>query len=50
MERAQAMLVEEGMTVAEVSERVGYKNPQHFSTAFKRKYGYPPKALKGCAG
>ena len=49
MERAQAMLVEEGMTVAEVSERVGYKNPQHFSTAFKRKYGFSPGQLKGLA-
>ena len=46
MERAQIMLAEEGLTVTEVSEKVGYRNPQHFSTAFKRKFGYSPRELK----
>lgn len=46
MESAKQMLTEEGLTVTEVSEKVGYKNPQHFSTAFKRKYGLSPRELK----
>ncbi|MEO1049741.1 MAG: AraC family transcriptional regulator [Bacteroidota bacterium] len=46
MEEAQTLLAEGMMNVTEVSERVGYKNPQHFSTAFKKYFGYSPSALK----
>ncbi|TRX54326.1 helix-turn-helix transcriptional regulator [Fulvivirga sp. M361] len=42
MQEAKTMLTEGKLNVAEVSARVGYKNPQHFSAAFKRYYGYPP--------
>lgn len=26
--------------------KIGYKNPQHFSTAFKKRYGIPPKNFR----
>ncbi|ACF13467.1 transcriptional regulator, AraC family [Chloroherpeton thalassium ATCC 35110] len=46
MEHAKKLLLEEGLAISDVSERVGYKNPQHFSAAFKRKFGVAPKQLK----
>lgn len=46
MEKAQELLVEGKTTVKEISEIVGYKNPQHFSTAFKRKFGETPTAYQ----
>jgi AraC family transcriptional activator of pyochelin receptor len=33
-------------TIAEIATMSGYKNAQHFTAAFKRKYGYLPKELK----
>lgn len=49
MEEARVLLAEGLMNVDEVSGRVGYKNPQHFSTAFKRYYGYSPRELRASA-
>lgn len=46
MEYAYRLLLEDKMFVNEVSGLIGYKNPNHFSTAFKRKYGICPGALK----
>ena len=46
MEEAKTLLSEGLMSVAEVSNRVGYKNPQHFSTAFKRKFGISPGSIR----
>ncbi|MEM9723372.1 MAG: AraC family transcriptional regulator [Bacteroidota bacterium] len=46
MEQAQKLLREEGCTVSEVADQVGYKNPQHFTTAFKKRFGYPPSKLR----
>lgn len=45
MEEARTLLSEGTLSVAEVSNRVGYKNPQHFSTAFKRHFGLSPGQL-----
>jgi AraC-like DNA-binding protein len=47
MERARHLLLESGKSVAEVSDEIGYKNPQHFTVAFKKKFGLLPKDLKG---
>ena len=47
MQEAKRLLLEQSLTVAEVSEQIGYKNPQHFSTAFKRYFGTSPSQLKG---
>lgn len=42
MEHARRLLQDAGAYVNEVSGLVGYKNPNHFSTAFKRKFGINP--------
>ena len=46
MIHARQLLLDQKMYVNEVSSVVGYKNPNHFSTAFKRKFGICPTALK----
>ena len=46
MAEAKKMLLNGSMNVSEVSDLVGYKNPRHFSAAFKRKYGMIPSTLK----
>jgi AraC-like DNA-binding protein len=40
------MLLRDKYYVSEVASTVGYKNANHFSTAFKRKFGVSPTALK----
>jgi AraC-like DNA-binding protein len=47
MEHARMLLHDKGMFVSEVARVVGYSNPNHFATAFKRKYGTIPSKLKG---
>jgi len=46
MQESKNLLLEHKLTVAEVSEKIGYKNPQHFSTAFKQYFGISPSRLK----
>lgn len=46
MERAKQLLLEEGLYVSEVADQVGYNHPQHFTVAFKRKFGVLPSELK----
>ncbi|MEL6917017.1 MAG: AraC family transcriptional regulator [Bacteroidota bacterium] len=46
LETAKIVLLEEGLSVQEVSRRVGYKNPQHFTSAFKKQFGVVPSAIK----
>lgn len=42
LEVAYVKLKEEGKKVQDVYIDVGFKNPSHFSTAFKKQYGMPP--------
>lgn len=42
MELAQHALLDERRTVGEVAYALGYSSPQHFSSAFKKKFGCPP--------
>jgi len=42
LETAYIKLKEEGKKVQDVYVEVGFKNPSHFSTAFKKQYGFPP--------
>jgi len=44
LEMAYVKLKEGGM-VREVYVNVGFKNPSHFSTAFKQRYGVPPAEI-----
>lgn len=46
MEHARQLLRDEGLMITEVSRTIGYKNPNHFSAAFKRRYGICPSELK----
>ena len=46
MDYARQMLAEEGLLVAEVSRTIGYKNPNHFSAAFKKRFGLCPSSLR----
>lgn len=45
LEVAYRLIKEEHKKVVEVYAEVGFKNPSHFSTAFKKQYGIPPTAL-----
>ncbi|MEM6842276.1 MAG: AraC family transcriptional regulator [Bacteroidota bacterium] len=46
MQEARTLLTEGMMNITEISSKIGYKNPQHFSTAFKKHFGYSPSELK----
>ena len=46
MERAKYLLMDSGKSISEVSDEIGYKNPQHFTVAFKKKFGLSPKNFK----
>jgi len=46
MDLAKFLLLDGGKNIAEVSDEIGYKNPQHFTVAFKKKFGVLPKNLK----
>jgi AraC-like DNA-binding protein len=41
-----ALLLESNMPIESISNRVGYKNPSHFSFAFKKKFGYHPRKAR----
>ncbi|MNY09696.1 HTH-type transcriptional activator RhaS [compost metagenome] len=45
LEAAYIKLKEEGKKVQEVYVEVGFKNPSHFSTAFRKQYGFPPTEI-----
>ena len=46
MEKARQLLLDEKLYVSEVADQIGYKHPQHFSAAFKRRFGILPSELK----
>lgn len=46
MEKARQLLLDEHKTVGEVAELVGYQHQQHFTAAFRKKYGILPSTLK----
>jgi AraC-like DNA-binding protein len=46
MQKARTLLLETSMSISDISIRSGYKNLSNFSAAFKRKFGYPPEALR----
>ncbi|WP_335964869.1 AraC family transcriptional regulator [Galbibacter sp. PAP.153] len=46
MYKAKKLLTQKNISISQVSEMVGYKNPQHFSTAFKKKFGIVPSKFK----
>ncbi|WP_010250379.1 helix-turn-helix transcriptional regulator, partial [Myroides injenensis] len=46
MELGQKLLLEQDCNIADIAQVVGYKNPTHFTAAFKRKYGMLPKEVR----
>lgn len=46
MQHAHDLLSKEDRTVADVARLVGYKNANHFSTAFKKRFGISPVQAK----
>lgn len=45
IEKAIQLILEHDYTISQASYEVGYKNPQHFTVAFKKKLGYLPSQL-----
>lgn len=46
MQQAKQMLQDPNLTIAHVAATVGYKNPEAFSTAFRRKFAVSPKVYQ----
>lgn len=46
MEKAKDLLMEEGMTVSEVADLVGYEDPLYFSRVFKKMVGISPNEYR----
>ena len=46
MQQAQTLLRSPHLTIAQVAAQVGYRNPEAFSTAFRRKFAISPKAYQ----
>ncbi|MBU2995293.1 AraC family transcriptional regulator [Cellulophaga baltica] len=46
MEEAKKLIIEKGYTIAEAAYEIGYKNPQHFTVAFKKVFHCLPSTLK----
>ncbi len=46
MELARSILLEQNITIADLAEKTGYKYATHFSSAFKRYFGYLPNMLR----
>ena len=50
MRRALALLEQQDLSIKQVAALTGWGNQLYFSTAFRRRYGRPPSALRGGAG
>jgi AraC-like DNA-binding protein len=46
LETARRLVVDTQLTIAEVAYRVGYSDPAHLTTAFKKKFGLRPSDLR----
>lgn len=46
LEHAHQLLLNTDQRIQEISSIVGYKYPNHFSTAFRKKFGFNPTLLK----
>ncbi|MUT68781.1 response regulator [Paenibacillus sp. NEAU-GSW1] len=46
MEESKRLLLQTDLRRYEISERVGYESPEHFSKIFKKYYGVSPSELK----
>jgi AraC-like DNA-binding protein len=46
MQHARTLLLDKDMHVSEVAPLIGYRNANHFTTAFKRKFGITPSRIR----
>ena len=46
MDHAWKLLLDEDRLVTDVAREVGYKNPHHFTSAFKKKFGVSPSQVR----
>ncbi len=46
MEKSKALLLEGNKKIAEVARLAGYKHASHFTTAFKKYFGYLPNKIR----
>lgn len=46
LEEAKNLIIEQDITINEIAHSIGYKNQQHFSKAFRKKYGVNPSVLR----
>ncbi|HRP56926.1 AraC family transcriptional regulator, partial [Agriterribacter sp.] len=46
MEKAKTLLLAGNKKIAEVARIAGYKHASHFTTAFKKYFGYPPNKIR----
>lgn len=46
MEHARMLVLDTGLTLAEIAYRVGYSDPAHFTNAFRKEFGIPPSGLR----
>ena len=46
MEKAKSMLLAKDINIAEIAKEVGYKHATHFTSAFKKYFGYLPNKIK----
>lgn len=46
LEKAYELLQAGELTASEIAFELGYSSPQHFHTAFKKKFGAAPKSIK----
>lgn len=47
LDHARELLVQPGYSIQQISSLVGYKYANHFSTAFKNRFGSTPRAFAG---
>ncbi len=46
MQEAQKLLLETELSVGEIAAKIGYENPNKFTSAFKKEYGVTPTGFK----
>jgi AraC-like DNA-binding protein len=47
MEKGRKLLRYTNKTTSEIAHLLGYSHPGHFTSAFKKKFGITPSALRG---
>lgn len=46
MTHAHALIADQKLSISVVAGKVGYKNPNHFSAAFKKQFGFSPSSIR----